>query len=37
MCNRQGIPKEININTLDPENSDKKVRNTRQRVTGYMA
>ena len=37
MCNRQGIPKEININTLDPENSDKKVRNTRQRVTGCMA
>ncbi|GJR64988.1 FAR1-related sequence 5-like protein [Tanacetum coccineum] len=37
MCNREGVPKEININTLDPENSDKQVRNTRQRITGCKA
>ncbi|GJY23968.1 putative reverse transcriptase domain-containing protein [Tanacetum coccineum] len=29
MCNREGVPKEININTLDPQNSDKQIRNTR--------
>ncbi|GJX89664.1 hypothetical protein Tco_0341678 [Tanacetum coccineum] len=29
MCNMEGVPKEININTLDPQNSDKQIRNTR--------
>ncbi|GJT42796.1 FAR1-related sequence 5-like protein [Tanacetum coccineum] len=37
MCNREGVPKEININTLDPQNNDKQVRNTRYRITGCMA
>ena len=37
MCNREGLPKDININTLDLEKSDRKVRNTRQRITGCMA
>ncbi|GJX41881.1 FAR1-related sequence 5-like protein [Tanacetum coccineum] len=33
----EGVPKEININTLDPENSDKQVRNTRHLITGCKA
>ncbi|GJZ76905.1 FAR1-related sequence 5-like protein [Tanacetum coccineum] len=33
----EGVPKEININTLDPQNNDKQVRNTRYRITGCMA
>nr|GEW29106.1 hypothetical protein [Tanacetum cinerariifolium] len=37
MCNREGVPKEININTLDPQNSDKQIRNTRYHITGCMA
>ncbi|GJT07135.1 FAR1-related sequence 5-like protein [Tanacetum coccineum] len=37
MCNREGVPKDININTLDLENSDKQVRNTRHRITGCKA
>ncbi|GJS18790.1 FAR1-related sequence 5-like protein [Tanacetum coccineum] len=37
MCNREGVPKEIKINTLDPQNNDKQVRNTRYRITGCMA
>nr|GEU80200.1 protein FAR1-related sequence 5-like [Tanacetum cinerariifolium] len=37
MCNREGVPKDININTLDPENSDKQVRNTRHRITSCKA
>ncbi|GJX84147.1 FAR1-related sequence 5-like protein [Tanacetum coccineum] len=37
MYNREGVLKEININTLDPQNSDKQIRNTRYRITGCMA
>nr|GEW71213.1 hypothetical protein [Tanacetum cinerariifolium] len=37
MCNRKRVPKEININTLDPQNSDKQIKNTRYRITGCMA
>nr|GEX17157.1 hypothetical protein [Tanacetum cinerariifolium] len=37
MCNKEGVPKEINTNTLDPQNSDKQIRNTRYRITGCMA
>nr|GEU72386.1 protein FAR1-related sequence 5-like [Tanacetum cinerariifolium] len=37
MCNRKGVPKEININTLDPQNSDKQIRNTRYCITGCIA
>ncbi|GKC03713.1 FAR1-related sequence 5-like protein [Tanacetum coccineum] len=37
MCNREGVPKDININTLDLENSDKQVRNTRHRITDCKA
>ncbi|GJR30770.1 FAR1-related sequence 5-like protein [Tanacetum coccineum] len=33
----EGVPKDININTLDLENSDKQVRNTRHRITGCKA
>nr|GEV16419.1 hypothetical protein [Tanacetum cinerariifolium] len=32
-----GVPKDININTLDLENSDKQFRNTRHRITGCKA
>nr|GEY91061.1 hypothetical protein [Tanacetum cinerariifolium] len=34
MCNREGVPKEININTFDPQNSDKQIRNMRYLITG---
>ncbi|GJR84535.1 zinc finger, SWIM-type containing protein [Tanacetum coccineum] len=34
MCNRERVPKEISNNTLDPQNSDKQIRNTRYRITG---
>nr|GEU57469.1 hypothetical protein [Tanacetum cinerariifolium] len=37
MCNREGVPKDININTLDFENNDKQVRNRRHRITGCKA
>nr|GEV20685.1 FAR1 DNA binding domain-containing protein [Tanacetum cinerariifolium] len=37
MCNREGVPKEININRLDPQNSNKQIRNTRYRITGCTA
>ncbi|GJU90548.1 FAR1-related sequence 5-like protein [Tanacetum coccineum] len=34
MCNREGVPKGINVDTLDPEHSDKQKRNTTTHVTG---
>ncbi|GKE29027.1 FAR1-related sequence 5-like protein, partial [Tanacetum coccineum] len=33
-CNKEGIPKGINVDTLDPEYSDKQKRNTTTHVTG---
>ncbi|GKC45671.1 FAR1-related sequence 5-like protein, partial [Tanacetum coccineum] len=36
-CVEEGVPEEININTLDPQNSNKQIRNTRYRITGCMA
>ncbi|GKB36992.1 FAR1-related sequence 5-like protein, partial [Tanacetum coccineum] len=37
MCNREGVPKGINVDTLDPEYSDKPKRNTTTHVTGCKA
>ncbi|GJY92744.1 FAR1-related sequence 5-like protein [Tanacetum coccineum] len=37
MCNREGVPKGINVDTLDPEYSDKQKRNTTAHVTGCKA
>ncbi|GJV76827.1 FAR1-related sequence 5-like protein [Tanacetum coccineum] len=37
MCNREGVPKGINVDTLDPEHSDKQKRNTTTHVTGCKA
>ncbi|GJT74428.1 FAR1-related sequence 5-like protein [Tanacetum coccineum] len=38
MCNREGVPKGINVDTLDPEySSDKQKRNTTTHVTGCKA
>ncbi|GKC16987.1 hypothetical protein Tco_1013769 [Tanacetum coccineum] len=34
MCNREGVPKGINVDTLDPEYSDKPKRNTTTHVIG---
>ncbi|GJS40897.1 FAR1-related sequence 5-like protein [Tanacetum coccineum] len=36
-CNKEGIPKGINVDTLDPEYSDKQKRNTTTHVTGCKA
>ncbi|GJU24407.1 FAR1-related sequence 5-like protein [Tanacetum coccineum] len=36
-CNKEGVPKGINVDTLDPEYSDKQKRNTTTHVTGYKA
>nr|GEY57306.1 protein FAR1-related sequence 5-like [Tanacetum cinerariifolium] len=37
MCNREGVPKGINVDTIDPEYSDKPERNTTTHVTGCKA
>ncbi|GJR69024.1 FAR1-related sequence 5-like protein [Tanacetum coccineum] len=37
MCNKEGVPKGINIDTLDPEHSDKQKRNTTHHITGCKA
>ncbi|GKB66636.1 FAR1-related sequence 5-like protein [Tanacetum coccineum] len=37
MCNREGVPKGINVDTLDPEYSEKQKRNTTTHVTGCKA
>ncbi|GKC17582.1 FAR1-related sequence 5-like protein, partial [Tanacetum coccineum] len=37
MCNREGIPKGINVDTLDPEYNDKQKSNTTTHVTGCKA
>nr|GEV11151.1 RNA-directed DNA polymerase, eukaryota, reverse transcriptase zinc-binding domain protein [Tanacetum cinerariifolium] len=37
MCNREGVSKGINVDTLDPEYSDKPKRNTTTHVTGCKA
>ncbi|GJZ11418.1 FAR1-related sequence 5-like protein [Tanacetum coccineum] len=37
MCNREGVPKGINVDTLDPEYCDKPKRNTTTHVTGCKA
>lgn len=37
MCNKEGLPRGINIDTLDPQNSDKQKRNTTVHVTGCKA
>ncbi|GJS74641.1 FAR1-related sequence 5-like protein [Tanacetum coccineum] len=37
MCNREGVPKSINVGTLDPEYSEKQKRNTTTHVTGCKA
>lgn len=37
MCNKEGHPRHINIDTLDPANSDKQKRNTTLHVTGCKA
>ncbi|GKE01581.1 FAR1-related sequence 5-like protein [Tanacetum coccineum] len=36
-CNKEGVPKGINVDTLDPEYSDKQKRNTTTHVTGCKA
>ncbi|GKD38389.1 FAR1-related sequence 5-like protein [Tanacetum coccineum] len=37
MCNREGVPKGINVDTLDPEYNDKQKSNTTTHVTGCKA
>lgn len=37
LCSKAGIPKNINIDTLDPESSAKTVRNTNLQITGCRA
>jgi hypothetical protein len=37
LCNKAGIPTNINIDTLDPANSGKTVRNTNIQITGCKA
>ncbi|GJS90686.1 FAR1-related sequence 5-like protein [Tanacetum coccineum] len=37
MCNKEGVPKGINVDTLDPEYSDKQKRNTTTHVIGCKA
>ncbi|GJT46161.1 FAR1-related sequence 5-like protein [Tanacetum coccineum] len=36
-CNKEGVPKGINVDTLDPEYNDKQKRNTTTHVTGCKA
>nr|GEX00225.1 protein FAR1-related sequence 5-like [Tanacetum cinerariifolium] len=36
-CNKEGVPKGINVDALDPEYSDKQKRNTTTHVTGCKA
>nr|GEV83361.1 zinc finger, CCHC-type [Tanacetum cinerariifolium] len=36
-CNKEGVPKGINVDTLDPEYSDKQKKNTTTHVTGCKA
>ncbi|GJZ74354.1 FAR1-related sequence 5-like protein [Tanacetum coccineum] len=36
-CVEEGVPEEININTLDPQNSNKQIRKTDIIITGCMA
>ena len=36
MCNKEGAPRHINIDTLDAKNSDRQKRNTTMHVTGNI-
>ena len=36
MCNKEGAPRHINIDTLDAKNSNKQKRNTTMHVTGNI-